>query len=170
MGIKGAVHVMSGLFDTNFDSVDRWSVQLVDVSNAFNSLNQTAMLLHAHVLWPHYCHYLFNTYYGWSVVVLWGSSEFLHDKEGEILYQCLCMLLVVIHSLHKPVQWRHKYGMQTMLLLVNIWKTSMSGSLSFVLEALTLVTFPSLQRVSCLFLINIGLLLKDCSVVWVLGF
>lgn len=29
-----------------------WGVLLVDVSNAFNSSNCTAMLLHTHVLWP----------------------------------------------------------------------------------------------------------------------
>lgn len=44
MGIEAAVHaIISDLFDANIDSVDGWSVLLVDASNAFNSLNHTVM-------------------------------------------------------------------------------------------------------------------------------
>ena len=52
LGIEGAVHAMSDLYDANIDSIDGKGVLLVDASNAFNSLNRIAMLLHAHVLWP----------------------------------------------------------------------------------------------------------------------
>ena len=40
------------LFGANTHFVYVWSVLFVDVYNAFNSLNCTAMLLHACVLWP----------------------------------------------------------------------------------------------------------------------
>ena len=49
---------------------------LVDAANGFNSLNHAAILLHAHVLWPQCAHFLFNTYKGWSVLVLRGSSTY----------------------------------------------------------------------------------------------
>ena len=68
MGIEGAVHAMSDLLDANINSVDGWGVLLVDVSNAFSSINRTAMLLHAHVLWPRCSRFLFNSYCGWSVL------------------------------------------------------------------------------------------------------
>ena len=44
MGIEGAVHAMSDLFDGSLfiDSVDEWDVLLVDSFNAFSSLNHTA--------------------------------------------------------------------------------------------------------------------------------
>lgn len=49
VSIEDAIHAMSDLFYTNFDSVDGWGVLLVDASNVFNSLNWIAMLLHAHM-------------------------------------------------------------------------------------------------------------------------
>ena len=52
MGIEEAVHAISDLFDSNIDLVDGWDVLSVGVSNAFNSLNHSAVLLHVRVLWP----------------------------------------------------------------------------------------------------------------------
>ena len=64
---------------------------VADASNAFNSLNRTVMLLHACVLRPRCSHFLFNPYYGWSVLVLQGSADFC--IAGRVLlrvipYQC----------------------------------------------------------------------------------
>ena len=64
-GIGGAIHAMNSLFSTHKNLDSYWDVLMVDASNAFNSLNRTAMLLHAHVLWPRCARYLFNTYRGW---------------------------------------------------------------------------------------------------------
>lgn len=172
MGIEGAVHAMSDLFDANFDSVDGWGVLLVDTSNSFNSLNCTAILLHACVLWPRCSHFLFNTYCGWSVLVLQGSYEFLYSKEGVTQRDPLSMFmyaigtLPLIRYLRNPAQW------------TQIWYTddvSVCGNLENIFEWLsqlcskgpTFGYFLSLQRVFCLFLISISLLLKNCLVVWV---
>ena len=62
-GIEGAIHVMNSLFMDHQYSLSGWGVLMVDGSNAFNSLNRTAMLLQACVLWPCCARFLFNTYY-----------------------------------------------------------------------------------------------------------
>ena len=96
---------------TNFNSADRWGVLLVDAFNAFNSLTHTAMLFIIHILWSWCSHFLFNTYLGWCVLVLWGSSDFLYSKEGVTEGDLLSMfmyaigILPLIHSLCNPAQW-----------------------------------------------------------------
>ncbi len=80
-GIEGAIHSMYQLFEENKGT--GWGVLLVDASNAFNSLNRKAALWHARHLWPRGCRFLFNTYKGWSSLVLGGSQlEMLYSKEG----------------------------------------------------------------------------------------
>ena len=59
-----------------------WGVLLVDAVNAFNSLSHAAMLLQVRVLWLCCARFIFNTYHGWSVSVLRGSSDYLYSKEG----------------------------------------------------------------------------------------
>ena len=93
--LNGAVHAMSDIYDANVDSIDCWGVLLVDASNAFNSI-RIAVLLYACGLWPRCSRFLLNTYHGWSVLVLWGSSDFCTIRKTlprVIPYQCLCMLL-----------------------------------------------------------------------------
>jgi len=68
---------MNELFIVHQDDANGWGVLLVDAANALNSLNCTTILLHARVLWPCCARFLFNTYRGWSVLVLKGSSTFL---------------------------------------------------------------------------------------------
>ena len=51
-GIESAVHAMNDLFSQHNDSVLGWDVLLVDASNTFNSLNRSALLRNAPVLWP----------------------------------------------------------------------------------------------------------------------
>ena len=57
-GIEGAIHGMNELFSTHQDQGTGWGVSLVDAANVFNSLNQAAMLLHAHVICPRCAHFL----------------------------------------------------------------------------------------------------------------
>ena len=110
-GIEGAIHGMKELFSTHQDQGSGWDVLLVDAGNAFNSLNHAAMLLHAHVLWPPCAHFLFNTYRGWSVLVLRGSFTFLYSKkevtQGDPLSMFMYAIgvLPLIHSLRDPGQW-----------------------------------------------------------------
>ena len=59
-GIEGTIHGMNELFSTHQDQGNGWGVLLVDATNAFNSLNRAAMLLHACVLWPRCACFLFN--------------------------------------------------------------------------------------------------------------
>ena len=98
-GIEGAIHGMNELFSTYQDRGTGWGVLLVDAANAFNSLNRAAMLLHAHVLWPRCARFLFNTYRGWSVLVLRGSSTFLYSKEGVTQGDPLSMFMYAIGTL-----------------------------------------------------------------------
>ena len=102
---------MNQLFSTNQDQETGWGVLLVDEANAFNSLNRTAMLLHAHVFWPLCAHFLFKTYRGWLVLVLRGSSTYLYSKEGVTQGDPLSMFMYVIEtfpltrSINDPEQW-----------------------------------------------------------------
>jgi len=110
-GIEGAIHAMNELFKIYQDQPTGWRVLLMDAANAFNSLNHAAMLLHARVLWPHCAHFLFNTYKGWSVLVLKGSTTLLFSKDGVTQGDPLSMfmyavgMLPLIQSLHNPTRW-----------------------------------------------------------------
>lgn len=110
-GIEGAIHAMTSLYDTNHAQPSGWGVLMVDASNAFNCLNRAAMLLHARVLWPRCARFLFNTYRGWSVLVMRGCSEFLYSKEGVTQGDPLSMFmyaigtLPLIRSLYNPTCW-----------------------------------------------------------------
>ena len=68
-------------------------------------------ILNARILWSRcYC-FLFNTYRGWSVLVLQGYSDFLYSKEGVMQGDPLSMFmyaigtLPLIYSLRNPAQW-----------------------------------------------------------------
>jgi len=111
VGIEGAIHCMNELFSAHQDQGTGWGMLLVDAANAFNSLNQATMLLHARILWSRCAHFLFNAYWGWSVLVLRGSSTFLYSKEGVTQGDPLSMFmyatgtLPLIHSLCDPRRW-----------------------------------------------------------------
>ena len=69
-GIEGAIHAMHSLFVANQDLSSSWGVLMVDARNAFNCLNRVAMLLHVCMLWHHCSRFLFNTYRGWSMLIV----------------------------------------------------------------------------------------------------
>ena len=110
-GIEGAVHAMNDLFAQHHDSVPGWGVLLVDASNAFNSLNRSAVLWNVRVLWPRCSHFLFNTYRGWAVLYVHGAAEFLYSREGVTQGDPLSMFfyaisfLPLIRLLKEPSKW-----------------------------------------------------------------
>ena len=59
-GIEGAIHAMTSLF-LQHGATSGWGVLLMDVSNAFNSLNRVALLWNVRVLWPCCSQFIFNT-------------------------------------------------------------------------------------------------------------
>ena len=78
-GIEGAVHAMSALYDDH--SNDGWGFLLMDATNAFNSVSRAAALWNARVLWPSCSRFLFNTYRGYTFLLLKTSNEMLLSRE-----------------------------------------------------------------------------------------
>ena len=70
MGIEGAIHTIG---DLNEHAVSDWGLLMIDATNAFI---KNALLLNIQHLWPRASRYVFNTYRGWSSLVL-GDSSFL---------------------------------------------------------------------------------------------
>ena len=64
-GIEGAIHALTSLF-LQHGATSGWGVLLdvVDASNAFNSLNRVALLWNVCILWPRCSRFVFNTYQG----------------------------------------------------------------------------------------------------------
>ena len=84
-GIEGAIHAMRVLWDEHREEED-WGFLLIDVRNAFNEENQTAMLWDVQHEWPRGAQFTFNCYRHWATLVVRdtgdGSGHFLHSKEG----------------------------------------------------------------------------------------
>ena len=98
-GIEGAVHVVADLFEDNHSLPIGWGVLLVDASNAFNSLNRTALLWNVRILWPRCFRFVFNTYRGWAPLIMRGSVELLFSREGVTQGDPLSMFLYAIGTL-----------------------------------------------------------------------
>ena len=69
-GMEGAIHMVKDLFS------------ITDAKNAFNSINRMSFLRNVRVLWPRASRFIFNTYRGWSSLILKGSNETILCREG----------------------------------------------------------------------------------------
>uniref|UniRef100_A0A1X7UQH3 Uncharacterized protein n=1 Tax=Amphimedon queenslandica TaxID=400682 RepID=A0A1X7UQH3_AMPQE len=96
IGIEAAFHTVHELFEANANSV--WGLLTIDASNAFNSLNRVALLWNAMVLRPTAARFIFNTYQGWSALVLRGSSTNLASMEGVTQGDPISMFLYAVGS------------------------------------------------------------------------
>ena len=90
-GIEGAVHAMSSVFDDK--APEGWGMLLMDASNAFNSINRVSALWNARVLWPRASRFLFNSYRGYSPLIVAGTTETLYSKEGTTQGDPMAMLM-----------------------------------------------------------------------------
>ena len=72
---------------------------LVDVSNAFNSLDRQAALWNCWILWSWASLFLFNTYWGCARIFVKGVSQPVLSREGTTQGDPLAMLMYVVGAL-----------------------------------------------------------------------
>jgi hypothetical protein len=99
MGTEAAFHAFHDLFESQSSLEPDWGLLTIDASNAFNSINRVALLWNTRLLWPRAARFVFNTYQGWSTLVLRGSNEHLLSKEGVTQGDPISMFLYAIGSL-----------------------------------------------------------------------
>ena len=90
-GVEGAIHAAVDLFDSNDHGV-----LVIDASNAFNSINRLSLLWNVRVLWPRASRFIFNTYRGWSSLIIKGCNRTLYSQEGVIQGDPLSMFIYAI--------------------------------------------------------------------------
>ena len=86
---------------------DGAGLKLVDASNAFNSVIRVAALWNARVLWPRASRFLFNTYQGYSHLVLEGCSESQQggcDTGGSTINVVVCGCLSQVYGGSREVE------------------------------------------------------------------
>ena len=72
---------------------------VMDAENAFNSINRTALLWNIRILWPRASRFVFNTYRGWSPLIIKGHDVGLYSSEGVIQENPLSMFLYALATL-----------------------------------------------------------------------
>ena len=82
----------------SFDSND-YGLLVIDPKNAFNTINRSALLWNIRILWPRASTFIFNTYRGWSSLILKGSHEHLYSMEGVVQGDPLSMFIYAAASL-----------------------------------------------------------------------
>ena len=104
---------MSELYEETAGS--GWGLLLVDANNAFNVVSRVTALWNACILWPRCSCFLFNTYHGYSMLLLKGSEHILYSKEGVTQGDPLSMLfyavavLPLIQSLKQLSKWHQSW-------------------------------------------------------------
>ena len=93
-------------------SGDGWGFLLVDAANAFNLVSQVTALWNAGILWPRCSKFLFNTYRGFSLLMLRNSEECMYSQEevtqGDPLSMSVAMMPLV-NSLRCREQYQQSW-------------------------------------------------------------
>ena len=103
-GIEGAIHSVSDLFHSN-----DYGILTMDASNAFNSINRISLIWNIR---PRASRFIFNTYRGWSPLIVRGSDNIIYSREGVVQGDPLSMFaysvatIPLIRQLEAPVMWR----------------------------------------------------------------
>ena len=71
--------------------------------NAFNVVSRVTALWNARILWPRCSCFLFNTYRGYSMLLLKRSEHILYSKEGETQGDPFSMLFYEVAVLDLPL-------------------------------------------------------------------
>jgi hypothetical protein len=95
-GIEGAIHAVSDLLRENDND---YGVLMVDARNAFNSINRIAMLWNTRILWPRASRFIFNTYRGWSPLIMKNCNTVLFSQEGIVQGDPMSMFIYAIATL-----------------------------------------------------------------------
>ena len=78
-GVEGAIHAVSDFFAENDND---FGVLMLDARNAFSSINRIVILWNVRILWPRASRFIFNTYRGWSQLIMKKCSTPLFSPEG----------------------------------------------------------------------------------------
>ena len=78
-GMEGAIHAIRQLYQQKCDG---FGLLLMDASNAFQTISRAAALWNARVLWSRCARFLFNSYRGYALLIIKGTSATLLSKEG----------------------------------------------------------------------------------------
>ena len=84
----------------------------MDATNAFNSINRISLIWNIRVLWPRASRFIFNTYRGWSPLIVRGSTITIFSREGVVQGDPLSMFaysvatMPLIQELNCPSLWR----------------------------------------------------------------
>ena len=93
-GIESAIHTVNDLFHDN-----DVGMLVMDASNAFNSINWLSLLWNVRVLWPRASRFIYNTYRGWSPLIMKGCSIEILSKEGVTQGDPLLMFIYAIATI-----------------------------------------------------------------------
>ena len=139
-GAEGAIHMASDLFEAGGDS---HGMLVMDAENAFNSINRTALLWNIRILWPRASRFIFNTYRGWSPLIIKGYDMVLHSCEGVVQGDPLSMFLYALATLPLIDQ------LQTDPSITQLWYADDSSAIGCFSSLL--LWFENLQRIGPLF-------------------
>ena len=91
--------IITIILEDNHSLPTGWGVLLIDASNAFNSLNRAALLWNVRILWLRCSRFVFNTYRGWTPLIVRGTEELLLSHEDVTQGDPLSMFLYAVATL-----------------------------------------------------------------------